>query len=256
MAAPLFLVLRQLQRRLVAAYSDVRERNADTMSSVSEVVMGAPVVRAYDAQAPTTARVTADIRRLQHVGHPRRRAVGAAVPVGRGVLGAHHRRRRGGRRVAGPGVGADRRRAGRLPVPRVPVPRADRRVHRDPRPDPDRGGRLAAGPGRARHADRDRRARRRRGAAARAAAHRGRPRHLLLPAPPRPGRRRRGAGAGRRHLHHRAGRLGRRRGRHRVGQDHAGQAPHPPGRPDGGRGAHRRASTCATCRWRRCARRW
>ena len=68
MAAPLFLVLRQLQRRLVAAYSDVRERNADMMSSVSEVVMGAPVVRAYDAQAVTTTRVTADIRRLRRSG--------------------------------------------------------------------------------------------------------------------------------------------------------------------------------------------
>jgi len=68
MAAPLFLVLRQLQRRLVAAYSDVREHNADALSSVSEVVMGAPVVRAYEAQGPTTARVTADIRRLQRSG--------------------------------------------------------------------------------------------------------------------------------------------------------------------------------------------
>jgi putative ABC transport system ATP-binding protein len=68
MAAPLFLVLRRLQRRLVAAYHDVRERNADAMSSISEVVMGAPVVRAYDAQATTTARVTTDIRRLQHAG--------------------------------------------------------------------------------------------------------------------------------------------------------------------------------------------
>jgi len=52
----------------VAAYSDVRERNADALSSVSEVVMGAPVVRAYEAQAPTTARVTGDIRRLQQSG--------------------------------------------------------------------------------------------------------------------------------------------------------------------------------------------
>ena len=57
---------------------------------------------------------------------------------------------------------AHRRRAGRLPLPRRPVPRADRRVHRDPRPDPDRGRRLAQGARRARHADRGRRPRRRR----------------------------------------------------------------------------------------------
>ncbi len=53
MAAPLFIILRYLQRHLVAAYGDVRERNADAMSAVSEVVMGAAVVRAYDLQEPT-----------------------------------------------------------------------------------------------------------------------------------------------------------------------------------------------------------
>ena len=258
MAAPLFLVLRQLQRRLVAAYDEVRERNADTLSSVSEVVMGAPVVRAYDAQATD--------HRPGHGRHPpapARRGIRAGVlsalpvPVGRGVLGADHRRRRGGRRVAGPGVGPDRRATGRLPVPRVPVPRADRRVHRDPRPDPDRGGRLAARAGRARHADRDRGAGRRRRPAARTAPHRGRPRHLRLPAPARPGRRRRrcrrwptspspssrptsvavvgATGSGKTTLAKLLTRLA---------------------DPTDGRGARRRASTCATCRWRRCARRW
>jgi putative ABC transport system ATP-binding protein len=68
MAAPLFFVLRRLQRRLVAAYSEERERNADTMSSVSEVVMGAAVVRAYGLEETTSARVTGDIRRLKHAG--------------------------------------------------------------------------------------------------------------------------------------------------------------------------------------------
>jgi putative ABC transport system ATP-binding protein len=54
---PLFLVLRVLQKRLIAAYSEVRQRNAETLTAVSEVVMGAAVVRAYHVRARTTARV-------------------------------------------------------------------------------------------------------------------------------------------------------------------------------------------------------
>ena len=46
---------------------------------------------------------------------------------------------------------AHRRRADRLHLPHVPVPRTDRRVHRSPRPDPDRRRRSAPGPRRARH---------------------------------------------------------------------------------------------------------
>jgi putative ABC transport system ATP-binding protein len=60
-ASPLFLVLRVLQRRLVAAYSRVRQRNAEMLTAVSEVVMGAAVVRAYRVRSRTTARVTAAI---------------------------------------------------------------------------------------------------------------------------------------------------------------------------------------------------
>jgi putative ABC transport system ATP-binding protein len=68
LSVPLFVTLRLLQRRLVAAYGQVRERNADAMSSVSEVVMGASVVRAYDFRADTTRRVKADIDRLRGAG--------------------------------------------------------------------------------------------------------------------------------------------------------------------------------------------
>jgi ATP-binding cassette, subfamily B, bacterial len=68
MSVPLFVILRLLQRRLVAAYAAVRERNADAMSSVSEVVMGAAVVRAYNFEEPTTARVKGDIGRLRGAG--------------------------------------------------------------------------------------------------------------------------------------------------------------------------------------------
>ena len=68
MSVPLFVILRYLQRRLVAAYAAVRERNADAMSSVSEVVMGAAVVRAYNFEDHTTARVKGDIGQLRQAG--------------------------------------------------------------------------------------------------------------------------------------------------------------------------------------------
>jgi ABC-type multidrug transport system fused ATPase/permease subunit len=48
-ALPLAFVLRSVQRHLVAAYDRVRERNAEMMSAVSEVVSGAETIRAYRA---------------------------------------------------------------------------------------------------------------------------------------------------------------------------------------------------------------
>ena len=76
------------------------------------------------------------------------------VPVGRGVLGAHGRRGDRRRRRPRPGERADRRGDGRLRLPHLPLPRADRRVHRGARPDPDRGGRAAPRARRARPARR------------------------------------------------------------------------------------------------------
>ena len=49
LAAPLALVLRIVQRRLVAAYEAVRERNGEMMATIGEVVGGAESIRAYDA---------------------------------------------------------------------------------------------------------------------------------------------------------------------------------------------------------------
>ncbi|HSB85690.1 MAG TPA: ABC transporter ATP-binding protein [Ilumatobacteraceae bacterium] len=48
-AAPLALVLRSVQRHLVAAYDKARARNSEVLTSVSEVVSGAETLRAYDA---------------------------------------------------------------------------------------------------------------------------------------------------------------------------------------------------------------
>ena len=50
-AAPLALVLRDVQRHLVKAYDEARERNAEMLTAVTEVVTGAETARAYDAGA-------------------------------------------------------------------------------------------------------------------------------------------------------------------------------------------------------------
>lgn len=55
-AAPLFLVLRAIQRRLVLAYAASRAANADLLGVTSEMVGGAPLVRAYGAQGPMLDR--------------------------------------------------------------------------------------------------------------------------------------------------------------------------------------------------------
>jgi ATP-binding cassette, subfamily B, bacterial len=60
-SAPLFLVLRVMQRRLVNAYGLVRERNAETLTAVSELVQGAPVIRAYHLEDRTTERALATV---------------------------------------------------------------------------------------------------------------------------------------------------------------------------------------------------
>lgn len=55
-AAPLFLVLRAIQRRLVRAYAASRAANAELLGVTSEMVSGAPLVRAYGAQEPMLER--------------------------------------------------------------------------------------------------------------------------------------------------------------------------------------------------------
>ena len=50
-AAPLAFVLRSVQRHLAAAYDKARTRNAEVLTSVSEVVSGSETLRAYHAGA-------------------------------------------------------------------------------------------------------------------------------------------------------------------------------------------------------------
>jgi ABC-type multidrug transport system fused ATPase/permease subunit len=69
-AAPLAVVLRLVQRHLVAAYERARERNGEMLAAVTEVVTGAETIRVYDAGATLgseadeaiTARANAQIR--------------------------------------------------------------------------------------------------------------------------------------------------------------------------------------------------
>lgn len=61
--APLFLVLRWMQHGMLAAYDLVRTRVGETLSEISESLMGAAVVRAYGLQEQTNRRIKAAIQR-------------------------------------------------------------------------------------------------------------------------------------------------------------------------------------------------
>ena len=115
--------------------------------------------RAPPSSAPTACR-TAPPSGSPRPSTPTARAyvrAGASAPCcsrQRGVRRLHRVGRRARRPGPGTGLGAHRRRDGRLPLPGGAVPGADRRVHRDPRPDPDAVAGLAQGARRPRDADR------------------------------------------------------------------------------------------------------
>jgi ATP-binding cassette subfamily B protein len=60
---PLAFVLRAVQRHLVAAYDRARERNAEMMSAVSELVSGAETIRAYGAGEYVATEAKATVKR-------------------------------------------------------------------------------------------------------------------------------------------------------------------------------------------------
>ncbi len=60
---PLFLLLRAVQRHLIEAYHQSRERNGEMLAAVSEIVTGAETIRAYDAGASFGARTRQAIKR-------------------------------------------------------------------------------------------------------------------------------------------------------------------------------------------------
>ncbi len=62
---PLLLMLRVFQHRIQLAYRAVRERIGEMLGAVAESVVGAPVIRAYGAQARTAQRVDAAVAATQ-----------------------------------------------------------------------------------------------------------------------------------------------------------------------------------------------
>jgi putative ABC transport system ATP-binding protein len=60
---PMVLVLKAVQHRMAERYNVVRERMAELLTAVSETVMGAPVIRAYAAEAVTRERTFGAIER-------------------------------------------------------------------------------------------------------------------------------------------------------------------------------------------------
>ena len=61
-SAPLFFVLRSLQKRLVGAYDLARQNNADLLGSVSELISGTETLRAYNAHEPMVARTKKTVK--------------------------------------------------------------------------------------------------------------------------------------------------------------------------------------------------
>ena len=55
-SAPLFIVLRSLQKKLVAAYDIARESNSMLLGTISELVSGTETLRAYQAHEPIVSR--------------------------------------------------------------------------------------------------------------------------------------------------------------------------------------------------------
>ncbi len=61
--APLFFVLRRMQKGMLAAYDLIRTRVGETLSAISESLMGAAVVRAYGLEEQTNRRIKDAIQR-------------------------------------------------------------------------------------------------------------------------------------------------------------------------------------------------
>ena len=62
-SAPLFWVLRNLQKRLVTAYDLARQENGDLLGTISELVSGTETLRAYQAHAPMVMKSKRAVRR-------------------------------------------------------------------------------------------------------------------------------------------------------------------------------------------------
>ncbi|MEO5873460.1 MAG: ABC transporter ATP-binding protein [Streptosporangiaceae bacterium] len=78
---PLVFGLRIFQRLISQAYLLVRERVGDLLSAVSESVVGAPVIRAYGAEARTAARVDEAVDRSREAQTRAQALVAMTFPI-------------------------------------------------------------------------------------------------------------------------------------------------------------------------------
>ena len=102
---PLLPALGYLQRRQLAAYDDVRTAVGGTLSEVSELVTGAPVVQAYGLQRRSRHRLDDAIHDAVPGADGRGQVVRGDVPARRPVRRPDPRHRRVRRRDPRPGVG-------------------------------------------------------------------------------------------------------------------------------------------------------
>jgi ATP-binding cassette subfamily B protein len=79
--APLFLVLRLMQKGMLRAYETVRTRVGETLSEISESLMGAAVVRAYGLEERTNQRLKQAIRRRYKAEMYGARYMAAIFPI-------------------------------------------------------------------------------------------------------------------------------------------------------------------------------
>src|SRR5258708_9488035 len=80
--SPLILVLRRLQKGMLAAYDVVRTRVGETMSEVSESMMGVAVVRAYGVEEHIDRRVKTAISNQYRAQISANKYTAAIFPVG------------------------------------------------------------------------------------------------------------------------------------------------------------------------------
>ncbi len=80
--SPLILVLRRLQKGMLAAYDVVRTRVGETMSEVSESLMGVAVVRAYGVEEHIDRRVKTAISNQYRAQISANKYTAAIFPVG------------------------------------------------------------------------------------------------------------------------------------------------------------------------------
>ena len=79
---PLALVMKRLQRGLLSSYDEVRDRVSETLTEVSESVMGAAVIRAYGLGESTDRRLKSAIRRQYRAQIRANRYMAILFPIG------------------------------------------------------------------------------------------------------------------------------------------------------------------------------